>query len=562
MCPWFGPATHFFYRKQTMSDILLIQPPIRDFYATAKRTVPYGLACIAAALESRGFSVDILDAMATSRRRTLSWPSEMAFLHRYYGRADRSPFALFHHYRHFGHGFERIGRRAASSGAFLVGISSLFTAYSEEALKAAEAVKRHHPDSTVVLGGHHPTALPEAVMACPAVDFVIRGEGEIALPELARALKGDTAFRKVPGIVYRRNDGGLHMNPPAVVPSLDDPPLPAHGKIDHAFYGRGRGHGAVVVTSRGCPMRCTYCSLGARAPLPYRRRGLGPVLAEIEAAISEDGVRFIDFEDENLTLERPWFMALLSSIQARFGDLGLELRAMNGLFPPSLDREMVDAMQSAGFRSLNLSLGSTAQGRLRAFQRPDVRAAFDRALDWAEDAGLGAVGYVIAAAPDQSGDETLADLIYLAERRVLAGMSIFYPAPGSLDYQRCLARGLLPDHLSLMRGSALPLDHTTGRDEAATLLRLARILNFMKSIKDDGVPIPDPEPFKPEFSRGLTTGAGKRLLGWFLHDGRIRGVTPEGEVFEHGVDLRLTRAFLAGLARVELRGAGRGAASV
>ena len=63
-----------------MPDILLIQPPIRDFYLTAKRTMPYGLASIAASLRQAGFSVTILDALATDKARVIAWPSEMAFL--------------------------------------------------------------------------------------------------------------------------------------------------------------------------------------------------------------------------------------------------------------------------------------------------------------------------------------------------------------------------------------------------------------------------------------------------------------------------------------------------
>ena len=85
-----------------MVDILLIQPPVCDFYLTAKRTIPYGLACIAAGLIEAGFSVQILDALATAKSRVVDPPQEMSYLQPFYGRADRSPFALFHHFRHFG----------------------------------------------------------------------------------------------------------------------------------------------------------------------------------------------------------------------------------------------------------------------------------------------------------------------------------------------------------------------------------------------------------------------------------------------------------------------------
>ncbi len=158
-----------------MVDVLLIQPPIRDFYLTAKRTLPYGLTCIAAVLLQEGFSVDIFDGLAVSKSRIIDLPEEMAYVREYYSRPDRSPFGLFYHYRHFGYSFEHIGRVARASGAFLVGVSALFTPYFREALQAAEAVKKFHPACEIVLGGHHPTALPMSAMEHPAIDFVLRG---------------------------------------------------------------------------------------------------------------------------------------------------------------------------------------------------------------------------------------------------------------------------------------------------------------------------------------------------------------------------------------------------
>ena len=106
-----------------MVDILLIQPPIRDFYLTKKRTIPYGLMGIAACLEQKGFSVDIFDALATTKSRVVDLPSEMAYLEPFYGREDRSPFALFHHFRLFGYAFEHIAKVVKESNPFMVGIS-------------------------------------------------------------------------------------------------------------------------------------------------------------------------------------------------------------------------------------------------------------------------------------------------------------------------------------------------------------------------------------------------------------------------------------------------------
>ena len=110
---------------------------------------------------------------------------------------------------------------------------------------------------------------------------------------------------------------------------------------------------------------------------------------------------------------------------------------MNGLLPNTLDEEVICAMRAAGFRTLNLSLGSTSGDQLRRFRRPNVTEAFDQVLELAEKYGLQAVGYLIAGAPGQDPDTSLADLLHLASRRVLVGLSIYYPAPGSSDFEKC-----------------------------------------------------------------------------------------------------------------------------
>jgi radical SAM superfamily enzyme YgiQ (UPF0313 family) len=536
-----------------MPDILLIQPPIRDFYLTAKRTIPYGLSSIAAALIKEGFSVEILDGLATSRSRIKDIPQEMRHLHKYYGEVDQSPFSLFNHYRHFGYSFDHLGKLAGKSGAFLVGISSLFTSYADEAIKSAESVKAHHPNCKIVFGGHHPTVVPESVMESKAIDFVLRGDGEACLPLLAKALKNGSALEAIPGIVLRKQDGSIHISEPVQVKDPDHLPQPAVHLLKHKYYRRGNKTSGVIVASRGCPMSCTYCCLRRSH---YRKRRVQSVVEEIKTAVEQFNAGFIDFEDENLSLDRLWFLRLLNELSHRYTGYQLELRAMNGLFPPSLDEEIICSMQKAGFKALNLSLCSTSKAHLERFRRTDVTHAFDNVLYWAEKFGLEAVGYVIAGGPFQSAKDSIADLLFLAQRKVLAGLSIYYPAPGSPDYDLCQKLGLLPASFSLMRSSALPLSHTTSRMESVTLLRLARILNFMKMLLDQGITIPDPAQINrnTRINYEDRTKAGKQLLGWFLYDGQIRGVRPNGEVFSHKTSTKLTKMFIQGLRQIRLRG--------
>ena len=531
-----------------MVDVLLVQPPIADYYHTAKRTIPYGLASIAAAVNQAGFSVAILDGMATGKSRIITPPAELDHLSQFHGRPDHSPFGLFHLFRQYGYSLEYIGQKIKAAGAFLVGIASLFTAYSDMALAVARIAKASLPDCTVVLGGHHPTVLPAAVMAEPAVDLVIRGEGEVALPQLASALRKGQPLDDIPGIVFRQSSSALHVSPPALCRDLDRLPVPAFGLIRRQFYQRSGRDSIVITASRGCPFRCSYCATSADSWLTYRRRSVAGILREIRAASSDRQVGFIDFEDENLTTDRRWFLDLMAGIRDMFSPALPELRAMNGLFPPSLDETVVRCMKQSGFRTLNLSLGSADKDQLKRFHRPHVTDAFDRALALAGRDSLSAVGYIIVGAPDQDPLSSVDDLLFLARRRVLAGVSVFYPAPGSLDYQRCDTMGLLPTCFAAMRATALPIDQRTTRCDAVTLLRLGRILNFIKKLKADDMIIPNPGEVGSRLDPALNRHqAGLRLLAAFFHDGVIRGVTPDGSVYDHQVSMRLSRRFLKGL---------------
>jgi anaerobic magnesium-protoporphyrin IX monomethyl ester cyclase len=540
-----------------MPDILLIQPPIRDFYLTAKRTLPYGLASIAASLRRAGFTVSICDGLATTKSRIIPWPGDMDYLIPYYGRGDRSPFGLFHQFRHFGYSVEHIAVQARRSGAFLIGISSLFSAYCELALSTAAAVRKACPDATIVLGGHHPSALPETVMDHACVDFVLRGDGEVGMPLLAQALKGRLALSEVPGLVRRRTDGGLEVRPPAVVDDLDRLPIAALDLIQWRHYKRFGKGSLCLAASRGCPLHCTYCAVNTASYHGFRRRSVASVVAELSAAYKIQPMGFIDFEDEHLCADKGWAISLMQQIFTRFGRWRPELRAMNGLYAPSLDVDVLGSMQKAGFKTLNLALITTSVSQLKRFARPDIAFDLDRVLGLARRLHLKAVVYLIIAAPGQDPHESVADLLHVAQRQSLVGMSVFYPAPGSGDFRWCRDHGALPATFGLMRATALPVSHVTNRRQAVTLLRLGRILNFMKSQLDMGHRLPPPAPpprqFDPRVDRVLI---GRILLAAFFHDGNIYGVDADGRLYDHCIDRTLTNLFLKGLKVTALHGAG------
>ncbi|MBT7051848.1 MAG: radical SAM protein [Desulfobacula sp.] len=538
------------------SKVILVQPPIEDFYLTKKRTIPYGLASIAAYIREKGFSVEILDSLATGKSKIIEYPDEFSFLLPFYGKKDVTAFSLFHEYKHFGYSYEHIGKKIRAKEPFIVGISSLFTPYENAALKTAKTIKKFYPHCKIVLGGHHPTFFPEKVLTCPEVDFVLRGEGEKSMALLCDALKKGTDLKQIPGIAFKEKNS-FYISDPTWIKDFNRLSLPASDLINYNFYQRKNKSSIMVVSSRGCPMQCSYCSVSASSSHgPFRQRKIKDIIMEIKRQAEIHNIGFIDFEDENLCLNKQWFLKLFLKIKKLFADKNVELRAMNGLYPPAIDEEIVSLMKASGFKTLNLSLGSTSKNQLKKFKRHDVTASFEHALFLAEKYDLDCVSYIIAAAPGQTAQSSLEDLLYLAQKRTLAGLSIYYPAPGSLDYQFCETNHMLPDHFSLMRSTAFPLNNTTSRIEAVTLLRLSRILNFMKYLIDTKGDIPESKPFcgQEKASSLNRQDSSEELLQWFLHDGKIRGVDPGERIYIHIADKSLIKKFIQQIKTIPIAG--------
>ncbi|HEX9949492.1 MAG TPA: radical SAM protein [Thermodesulfobacteriota bacterium] len=483
--------------------ILLIQPPIRDFYRTSMRTQPIGLAYLAASLTAQGHSVEIFDCQ-TEKKRSIPLPPELAYLKDYYPFDDRGPFKLYSGYYHFGIGWEEIGRRIEDAQADVFGISSSFTPYHGEAMELARIIKQGDSRRIVVMGGAHVSGDPYGVLASPHVDYCVLGEGEHRFPLLLEQLeKGDIKkIKGIDGIGYRVN-GAVHINPlKTFVQGLDDLPHPARGLLDLDRYRIKKQRATMLITSRGCPHGCAYCSTHLVMGTSFRGRSPAGIIQEMQECRQRYGITAFDIEDDNFTFDKARAKRLLSLIIDTFGQGCLQLTAMNGVSFAALDGKLLRLMQRAGFQEVNLALVSVDPVIKEEMQRPQGMAGFDEIATEATRAGLNVVAYAILGMPGQTIGEMVSTLIYLMGRKVLIGPSIYYPTPGTPLFQRCQQGGLLPPSISQWRSSAMPIETTAfNRLDIAALLRLARVINFLKGRMDRG-----------ELEEGLTWKELSRLL--------------------------------------------------
>ncbi|MGA2515515.1 MAG: radical SAM protein [Thermodesulfobacteriota bacterium] len=466
--------------------ILLIQPPIHDFYRTSIRTQPIGLAYLAASLRKHGHEVKILDCQ-TEKRKSIPIPGELSYLKDFYPFDDRSPFKLYSGYYHFGMEWEEIGQKIRGSKADVFGISSSFTPYHGEALEIARIIKRWDRKKAIVMGGAHVSCDPEGVLQSPFVDYVILGEGEGRFPVLLEQIrKGKVEdIGKIDGIGYRIN-GEIQINPPQTfIKDLDSVPHPARELLDLDRYRMRRKRSTMIITSRGCPHGCAYCSAHLVMGASFRARTPEAIVQEMAECKDQYGIGMFDIEDDNFTFDQERAKRLMNLIIETFGEEKIELSAMNGVSFASLNGELLGLMKRAGFKTINLSCVSTDPATKERMGRPKARTAFNEILEEAERVGLSVIAYAILGMPDQTIEEMVDTLIYLMGKRGLIGPSVYYPTPGTPLFERCKRDDLLPPHRCQWRSSAFPIETKEfSRIDLLTLFRLSRVINFIKGKMD------------------------------------------------------------------------------
>src|SRR6266508_3507416 len=206
--------------------VLLIQPPVEDFYNTDVRLQPIGLCYLKATVGKHLPDVEVVikDYHGGCGRKTVTIPQELSYLRDFYSSDDKSPFSTFHQYYHFGKSFAEIEAEIAELKPDVVGISSLFTPYYREALEVAALVKKR-TSAIVVMGGSHASAVPESLLSSPNVDYVVRGEGEKAFVEFLQYVLDRKPLEEVTNVAYRRG-GEIILNRMVDNFPIDELPFP------------------------------------------------------------------------------------------------------------------------------------------------------------------------------------------------------------------------------------------------------------------------------------------------------------------------------------------------
>jgi len=506
--------------------IILIQPPIRDFYDTEIRLQPLGLCMLKAAVKMHIPDIEVIvkDFHQGRGRRTITYPGEFTYLKDYYQFHDKGPFSTFHHFYHFGADFDEAAEEVAKERPDLVGISSLFSPYCREALACAHAVKKRI-DAPIIMGGPHVSAAPREILKDPCVEFIIRGEGERPLVELLKALCYEGAMDCVPNLGFKRNSEMI-LNPIEKNYDISDMPWPDFSDLPTDRYTLNGKPLCFIAASRGCPHRCAFCSVHLTFGEGFRTRPIEDVLNEIKMR-RHDGYRVFDFEDDNLSFNGEYFKEMLKRIIFLFPDNDIQLTAMNGISYMSLDHEMLWLMKRAGFGSLNLSLVSSNEETMDRFRRPHDLSKYLDIVERAHRLDFEIVTYQILGLPGETVEDMKDTIALLAGLPVLIGVSIFYMPPGSP-----IAGGfpeMTEEDMVKARSTAMAIE-TDGfkRDDIYTLFITARIINFIKGIRT-GIKEADITDALDAAKRGDKRGAlGAEILKRLSNEKRLYAATGKG----------------------------------
>jgi anaerobic magnesium-protoporphyrin IX monomethyl ester cyclase len=413
--------------------ITLINPPgIKSFSGLQPHTPnpPLGLAYIAAAIKEAGFAYHVIDGTGEALDSIRPYPERADFMTQ-------------------GLSFEEIVERIPPE-TDVIGIGCTFSSSWPLTRRLTEAVRRGFPDALMVLGGEHGTAVPELVLRTSPVDVVVLGEGEETFVNLLQARRAGTPLREVKGIALR--DGGQIVNTglSARKREVDAIPLPDWESFPveeyvsrHQINGINLGRSMPLLSTRGCPFKCTFCSSPNMWTQRWYPRDPRLVADEMELYLRRYGATNFDFQDLTAIIKRQWIVDFCNELISR--GLNITWQMPSGTRSEVFDEEVADLLYRSGCRALAFAPESGSPEILKIVKKQvnlekmlvSMRAAVKR--------GLKLSCFIVIGFPDDT-PATLKHSLKLIRKMAVLGVydvavSKFVPYPGSELFKRLQDEG-------------------------------------------------------------------------------------------------------------------------
>jgi anaerobic magnesium-protoporphyrin IX monomethyl ester cyclase len=377
-----------------MLKVTLVNPPQDTHYPQP----PLGLALIAAILEKAGYPINLLDANALTLK-----PETVAGII-----ADTD----------------------------IVGITAT-TPTIGTALSIARHLKNKNPNIKIILGGPHVTLLPEETLASSHdIDAIVRGEGDETVIELLKAIENHQPLNNVSGISYQSDTKIVHTPERKSIIDMDSLPYPAYHLLPWQKYKPHPPHGmampfGAMVTSRGCPYRCAYCSkpvFGSK----FRAQSPDRVVEEMVYLQQKFGVREIAFYDDTFTVDKKRVHAIADKIIAKKMKIAWTCETRVNL----VDKELLAHIKQAGCYSISYGIESASPEIIKVLQKDITLKQVEAAIQAHKEVGLPVVGYFMLGSPGET-PQTIKQTIDFAKKLKVdfAQFSVTTPFPGTELYE-------------------------------------------------------------------------------------------------------------------------------
>ena len=386
--------------------ICLVRPPATECirFATTSLTLPLGLAYIAGALEAVKRRVHVIDAVGEA-------PGERTrYITGYL----------------IGLPLEEIAARIPADTT-LVGISVIFTHEWPAVVRLVELVKARRPDLPIVLGGEHVTSMPEFCLLTSKADFLVLGEGEETIVELAQALDDGRPLAEVEGLAFRDGAALVTNRRRRRKRDVDAIAWPAWHHFALQTYHENRFVGGIykpsltipILATRGCPYQCTYCSApGMWTPLWIPRDPVA-VVDEIQHYVETYGAGNFPFQDLTAIIQKDWIVHFCRELIDRKLDICWQLPS--GTRSEAIDREVAELLHRSGMNNMAYAPESGSEETRRFIKKRMHTERLFASVEAAVDADLNVSLFMVLGLPHDSSENIAQNMPFL-ERLKRAGV--------------------------------------------------------------------------------------------------------------------------------------------